>query len=147
MASREVSVALAFAAAVVLNAAFWALGNIPKSAGPDILKPLTSFSFAPFRKNQSPLTQNYPSPKEIDADMRLLQDKTKRIRTYTSREGMEIVPELAQKYGLKVIHSAWLGGKESTNEAEIDALIKRSEERRVGKECTSWCRSRWSPYH
>ena len=23
----------------------------------------------------------------------------------------------------------------------------RSEERRVGKECTSVCRSRWSPYH
>ena len=31
-----------------------------------------------------------------------------------------------------------------------DALsepLRRSEERRVGKECTSWCRSRWSPYH
>ena len=26
-------------------------------------------------------------------------------------------------------------------------LSQRSEERRVGKECTSWCRSRWSPYH
>ena len=25
--------------------------------------------------------------------------------------------------------------------------VVRSEERRVGKECTSWCRSRWSPYH
>ena len=25
--------------------------------------------------------------------------------------------------------------------------MMRSEERRVGKECTSWCRSRWSPYH
>ena len=25
--------------------------------------------------------------------------------------------------------------------------VDRSEERRVGKECTSWCRSRWSPYH
>ena len=23
----------------------------------------------------------------------------------------------------------------------------RSEERRVGKECLCWCRSRWSPYH
>ena len=23
----------------------------------------------------------------------------------------------------------------------------RSEERRVGKECVCWCRSRWSPYH
>src|SRR3546814_14781764 len=25
--------------------------------------------------------------------------------------------------------------------------INRSEERRVGKECVSTCRSRWSPYH
>src|SRR3546814_14000246 len=27
------------------------------------------------------------------------------------------------------------------------AAIQRSEERRVGKECVSTCRSRWSPYH
>src|SRR3546814_1175007 len=26
-------------------------------------------------------------------------------------------------------------------------LATRSEERRVGKECVSTCRSRWSPYH
>src|SRR3546814_4623694 len=26
-------------------------------------------------------------------------------------------------------------------------IIRRSEERRVGKECVSTCRSRWSPYH
>src|SRR3546814_19935578 len=26
-----------------------------------------------------------------------------------------------------------------------DELVKRSEERRVGKECVSTCRSRWSP--
>ena len=26
-------------------------------------------------------------------------------------------------------------------------LNPRSEERRVGKECASMCRSRWSPYH
>ena len=34
---------------------------------------------------------------------------------------------------------------------EFDAIIhlagKRSEERRVGKECRIGCRSRWSPYH
>src|SRR3546814_18368796 len=28
-----------------------------------------------------------------------------------------------------------------------DQLEHRSEERRVGKECVSTCRSRWSPYH
>src|SRR3546814_4348445 len=30
--------------------------------------------------------------------------------------------------------------------ADADVL-GRSEERRVGKECVSTCRSRWSPYH
>src|SRR3546814_14592716 len=28
-----------------------------------------------------------------------------------------------------------------------DDATARSEERRVGKECVSTCRSRWSPYH
>src|SRR3546814_15689898 len=28
-----------------------------------------------------------------------------------------------------------------------EAPERRSEERRVGKECVSTCRSRWSPYH
>src|SRR3546814_20526303 len=29
----------------------------------------------------------------------------------------------------------------------MPAARRRSEERRVGKECVSTCRSRWSPYH
>src|SRR3546814_12071605 len=29
----------------------------------------------------------------------------------------------------------------------IDRGVPRSEERRVGKECVSTCRPRWSPYH
>src|SRR3546814_16811814 len=29
----------------------------------------------------------------------------------------------------------------------IQDVYSRSEERRVGKECVSTCRSRWSPYH
>src|SRR3546814_7568519 len=30
---------------------------------------------------------------------------------------------------------------------KLQWLVARSEERRVGKECVSTCRSRWSPYH
>src|SRR3546814_3211758 len=30
---------------------------------------------------------------------------------------------------------------------KLKAQRRRSEERRVGKECVSTCRSRWSPYH
>src|SRR3546814_11008049 len=29
----------------------------------------------------------------------------------------------------------------------LTAVLNRSEERRVGKECVSTCRYRWSPYH
>src|SRR3546814_16854066 len=29
----------------------------------------------------------------------------------------------------------------------VGVLVVRSEERRVGKECVSTCRSRWTPYH
>src|SRR3546814_11166092 len=42
-------------------------------------------------------------------------------------------------------------GNAKINGAELEAVIlpfeNRSEERRVGKECVSTCRSRWSPYH
>src|SRR3546814_13771447 len=35
----------------------------------------------------------------------------------------------------------------SVEARQIDQTVLRSEERRVGKECVSTCRSRWSPYH
>src|SRR3546814_11806560 len=38
-------------------------------------------------------------------------------------------------------------GEEIGGELFIDCSGFRSEERRVGKECVSQCRSRWSPYH
>src|SRR3546814_19709540 len=31
--------------------------------------------------------------------------------------------------------------------SDADRFHRRSAERRVGKECVSTCRSRWSPYH
>src|SRR3546814_4798810 len=37
---------------------------------------------------------------------------------------------------------------EDALDQDLDAATAiRSEERRVGKECVSTCRSRWSPYH
>ena len=48
---------------------------------------------------------------------------------------------------------SYLRSGEHTSELQSPFLISyavfclRSEERRVGKECPSLCRSRWSPYH
>src|SRR3546814_11538595 len=38
----------------------------------------------------------------------------------------------------------WLGPR---TQRELERSRQRSEERRVGKECVSTCRSRWSPAH
>src|SRR3546814_1226404 len=38
-------------------------------------------------------------------------------------------------------------GKRKGQFPHIAQFEHRSEERRVGKECVSTCRSRWSPYH
>ena len=35
----------------------------------------------------------------------------------------------------------------AVNAQRSQLLTVRSEERRVGKECSEPCRSRWSPYH
>src|SRR3546814_10309235 len=35
----------------------------------------------------------------------------------------------------------------ASHAGKVDGIKLRSEERRVGKECVSTCRSRWSPYH
>src|SRR3546814_10100877 len=54
--------------------------------------------------------------------------------------------------GLRVSTTANLGAYLSTFATSVPTylyatLLARSEERRVGKECVSTCRSRWSPYH
>ena len=42
---------------------------------------------------------------------------------------------------------ASLGRLQALATATFEAIGFRSEERRVGKECATLCRSRWSPYH
>src|SRR3546814_7880876 len=57
--------------------------------------------------------------------------------------------------GADAVHRALVGGGVGIVAIEIGKLellgrflsCRRSEERRVGKECVSTCRSRWSPYH
>src|SRR3546814_9901093 len=46
----------------------------------------------------------------------------------------------AVKPTIAMIHGYCIGGG-------LGLAVCRSEERRVGKECVSTCRSRWSPYH
>src|SRR3546814_11430757 len=52
------------------------------------------------------------------------------------------LPELVQAAKITATTSAWAIRATAPN-----AVVSRSEERRVGKECVSTCRYGWSPYH
>jgi len=119
---------LAIVAAV--NAAAWWWPNRPVLVGstsgaqmPGLIK---SVSFAPFRRGQGPFTKVFPSPDQIAEDLAAVSTVAKGVRTYTAREGLQAVPELARRYNLDVIHSAWLGPKKDINDQEVEALIEQA---------------------
>src|SRR3546814_12039650 len=73
---------------------------------------------------------------------------------------LAVMPESTKKYRSTDISGDYAAmarafgghGERVTDPSEIIPAIKRgieqrSEESRVGKECVSKCRSRWSPYH
>jgi len=116
---------------IAVNGLLALLSNLPQNAGPDVPNgKISSFSYAPFREGQSPLTKVFPTTKEIETDLHMLADETHTIRTYASLEGMQVVPAIARKYGLNMIQGAWIGGMTMAkeNQAEIDQLIKDANE-------------------
>lgn len=115
------------AVAALANVALWHAANRPVAVewpgGDEALK---SVSFAPFRRDQSPLLNRYPSTAQIEEDLASLMGKTRGVRTYTATEGLDAVPRLAGKYGMKVTHSAWLSFDHQRNEVETKALIDQA---------------------
>ena len=51
------------------------------------------------------------------------------------------------KHKISILRDKNTGTNEFRKLIEEIGILMRSEERRVGKECVSTCRSRWSPYH
>ena len=67
------------------------------------------------------------------------------LTTYTAVQRNET---LRREFPLLCRVASETGSVATQNRGTLGGNIaNRSEERRVGKECTSWCRSRWSPYH
>ncbi|AWK87757.1 glycosyl hydrolase family 17 protein [Azospirillum thermophilum] len=120
---RLLTILAALLIAGLANLAVWSLPNRPVPLEPPPGGKLKSVSFAPFRDGQSPLTQTFPTTAQIEEDLAALAPQVAGIRTYTSLEGLEAVPELARRHGLQVTMGAWLSSKPDKNEKEIASLI------------------------
>ena len=68
------------------------------------------------------------------------------IRGKNAGEAIAIL-KLTNKASSPVIEKVKLNGYNCSPCDYYRPKKPRSEERRVGKECVSTCRSRWSPYH
>ena len=106
-------------------AGFWyGLGQpviLPDAAIPT--HKLQCASYTPFDKDQSPFDQPFvPRIERLDADLALLATRFECIRTY-SQTGLEALPELARKHGLKIMSGAWVNGNATDTQKEINALI------------------------
>jgi glucan 1,3-beta-glucosidase len=85
---------------------------------------LECVSYAPFRGTQTPLnTKLIISPEQIQEDLIQLAKVSQCIRTYSVDNGLEKVPELASKVGLKVLLGIWIGNGRLKNAQLIETAI------------------------
>jgi glucan 1,3-beta-glucosidase len=90
---------------------------------------LECVSYAPFRGNQTPLNPNLiVSPEDIQEDLAELAKVTQCVRTYSVDNGLDKVPELASKVGLKVLLGIWIGNGRTKNALLIDTAVSLARE-------------------
>jgi exo-beta-1,3-glucanase (GH17 family) len=85
---------------------------------------LECVSYAPFRGDQTPHNPRLiVSPEQIAEDLGELAKVTKCIRTYSIDNGLDMVPELASKAGLKVLLGVWIGRDRAKNVLLINHAV------------------------
>ncbi|MGL4557271.1 MAG: beta-(1-6) glucans synthase, partial [Afipia sp.] len=85
---------------------------------------LECVSYAPFRGGQNPLQPGLIiAPEQMAQDLAQLAKVTDCIRTYSVGNGLEQIPELAQKAGLKVMLGIWIGTNRVDNRTQMETAI------------------------
>ena len=86
-------------------------------------------SYAPFRGQQSPLDPTtHIEADQIEQDLVQLAKISDCVRTYSIENGLDQVPGIAARVGIKVIQGIWLGSNKLKNQQQIGIavdLIKR----------------------
>jgi exo-beta-1,3-glucanase (GH17 family) len=106
-----------------ITAVWWWLATpvtpVHSAIGPEAK--LDCVSYAPFRTGQTPWKSTIViSEAQIAEDLVELAKVSRCIRTYSIENGLDKVPELASRVGLKVILGVWLGRDQLKNASLID---------------------------
>jgi exo-beta-1,3-glucanase (GH17 family) len=90
---------------------------------------LLCVSYAPFRAAQTPLVvTTHISAEQIEEDLTQLAKITECVRTYSIEHGLDQVPGIASKVGLKVIQGIWLGSDRLKNLNQISTVVRLTKQ-------------------
>ena len=86
---------------------------------------LPCVSYAPFRRaGSTPLEpQGAVSAAQIEEDLTLMKSLTNCVRTYGVAQGLDAVPSVARKLGIRVRQGLWLGPDDAANRVEIERAL------------------------
>lgn len=87
---------------------------------------LNCVSYAPYYgKGETPFIASTVAEKSrIEKDLRLLSERFDCVRTYSVKQGLNHVPEVAAKLGMKVLLGAWIGYLKPENDKEFESAIE-----------------------
>ena len=115
----------------MIAAAWWWLATpITLARAPiDPNAKLQCVSYAPFRDAQTPLVPTtHIDAEQIAQDMAQLAKISDCVRTYSIENGLDQVPALAAKVGLKVIQGIWLSSNRIKNNSQIASAVGLAKE-------------------
>src|SRR3954471_1869111 len=85
---------------------------------------LYCISYAPFRGDQSPFGPDVPiDPRQIDEDLAQLKQVTDCVRTYSVDHGLDQIPEIARRHGMKVMLGLWLSSLPDLSRKQIEGAV------------------------
>jgi exo-beta-1,3-glucanase (GH17 family)/cellulose synthase/poly-beta-1,6-N-acetylglucosamine synthase-like glycosyltransferase len=83
---------------------------------------LSSVSFSPINPSHNGEVDK-TTEKQIRSDLAAVASYTRAVRTYSVSNGLDLVPQLASEYGLRVTLGVWINDWEQQNEREIETAI------------------------
>jgi exo-beta-1,3-glucanase (GH17 family) len=116
-------------AAAIVAASWWFGAPVPMPPSPlGEHDKLHCLSYAPFRGQQSPLDPAIRiDARQIDDDLSRLRRLTGCVRTYSTRNGLDRVAEIAERHGVKVIQGIWLGGDRMAAERDLAPAVELAQ--------------------
>jgi len=116
---------LALAAAAIFTAWGWLGAPVTMPPSPFTAgEKLYCASYAPFRGDQNPFGPDVPiDPRQVDQDLADLKQVTDCVRTYSTDHGLDQIPEIARRHGMKVLQGVWVSNEPEKTRAQIASAV------------------------